>query len=131
MITHEVVWDGTSRTRRYLTQFTSLSSHRPKDVATPRSLGAPKYLRRRVDAGSPPLKLQVYGALLIRNMSISDLVALFERVAAKSKVYSAVATLRTTGFIRVVTRERRVRVNGSPLGRDVYGPTLRSTEAPR
>lgn len=159
MITHEVVWDGTDRGGRYLLITTPKVKIWPRTPVTrivPRSpipdpqapttvaiaTAAPvsvepapaapetvKCLRRKADADVEPLKLQVYRFLLRRDAAITDIVAHFKHSHCMSKVYSAVAALRTSGHAVVVRREVRERAKGvGPLMRDVYGPATGTGE---
>lgn len=103
-----------------------LGALRPQDTHV--EPAAPMRFRRKAHRGHEPLKLQIFKLLLLRNMAIGDLVAHFKATHCQSKVYGAVSTLRCCGQIHVVCRELRKRSNGSPMCRDVYGPTLATRE---
>jgi len=112
MITHQVVWDGTDRHHgRYLLM--EPETRRP----APAHEGPVRPIRR------DSLQEAIYQLVIRQDMAAGDIVAHFKDQNSQSMVYSAIATLRTLGYLVVVRREIRVRANGAgPMRRDIYGP---------
>lgn len=131
MINFEVIWDGTpARGGRYL--FAQPERTRPATrgpAPAPILPGKPSAIRLRSKRETEPLKIQIYRLLLARDMAIADIVEHFKGTYSQSRVYGSFATLRATGHVRVVRRERRPRKGSNgPMLREIYGPCSGTVE---
>jgi hypothetical protein len=121
---YEVVWDDTERNgrQRYLNTIAP-APREPRPEPRPDAhafLRALKESKKKADR----LKFDVYTLFLLRDMAIGDVVAALNGKFGQASIYGAVKRLRLEGHLRVVGRERRERINGAVMQRDIYGPTI-------